>query len=258
MFRNTGANAFAKNQMRLAYEDKRDLYCRQEGYFPTRIALPFFRYCLTTTETVQETDMLESFLNYIPHLDKICIQTAVNKFDDVDQDELLDILSGHDVRTLPTETNILPTILEIAHRELIQSAAYVADCWRPSFLLELSPILKGDIKDICAALEPTTRKVLAILKFPDDMARSQVDTMNFMKRFVKSMNPDMLKLFLRFCTGKIAIWIYFHIYMECVLNYYCKYMPKKLNKRKLDGCVLLTTKKPYHPSFDIGNNLCFH
>ena len=29
MFRNTGANAFAKNQMRLAYEDKHDLYCKQ-------------------------------------------------------------------------------------------------------------------------------------------------------------------------------------------------------------------------------------
>ena len=27
VFRNTGANAFAKNQMRLAYEDKPDLYC---------------------------------------------------------------------------------------------------------------------------------------------------------------------------------------------------------------------------------------
>ena len=26
VFRNTGANAFAKNQTRLAYEDKRDLY----------------------------------------------------------------------------------------------------------------------------------------------------------------------------------------------------------------------------------------
>ena len=34
VFRNTGANAFAKNQMRLAYEDKRDLYCiSQMGYF---------------------------------------------------------------------------------------------------------------------------------------------------------------------------------------------------------------------------------
>ena len=27
VFRNTGANAFAKSQTRLAYEDKRDLYC---------------------------------------------------------------------------------------------------------------------------------------------------------------------------------------------------------------------------------------
>ena len=31
VFRSTGANAFAKNQVRLAYEDKRDLYCRSEG-----------------------------------------------------------------------------------------------------------------------------------------------------------------------------------------------------------------------------------
>ena len=27
VFRNTGANAVAKNQTRLAYEDQRDLYC---------------------------------------------------------------------------------------------------------------------------------------------------------------------------------------------------------------------------------------
>ena len=33
MFRNTGANAFAKNQMRLAYEDKRDLYCMLSFYW---------------------------------------------------------------------------------------------------------------------------------------------------------------------------------------------------------------------------------
>ena len=31
VFRNTGANAFAKNQTRLAYEDKRDLYCSPRG-----------------------------------------------------------------------------------------------------------------------------------------------------------------------------------------------------------------------------------
>ena len=32
VFRNTGANTFAKNQMRLAYEDKRDLYCMPCAY----------------------------------------------------------------------------------------------------------------------------------------------------------------------------------------------------------------------------------
>ena len=46
VFHNTGANAFAKNQMRLAYEDKRDLYCmyhhqsyRLNTYPNTSIAL---------------------------------------------------------------------------------------------------------------------------------------------------------------------------------------------------------------------------
>ena len=43
MFRNTGANAFAKNQTRLAYEDKRDLYCICGG-----IGIRLFMYMLAT------------------------------------------------------------------------------------------------------------------------------------------------------------------------------------------------------------------
>ena len=45
VFRNTGANAFAKNQMRLAYEDKRDLYCRDSGnLYPIYPLLPYSDY----------------------------------------------------------------------------------------------------------------------------------------------------------------------------------------------------------------------
>ena len=43
MFRNTGANVFAKNQMRLAYEDKRDLYCRSENVIETETAIALSR-----------------------------------------------------------------------------------------------------------------------------------------------------------------------------------------------------------------------
>ena len=40
MFRNTGANAFAKNQTRLAYEDKRDLYCSYLKLFEIALSPP--------------------------------------------------------------------------------------------------------------------------------------------------------------------------------------------------------------------------
>ena len=39
MFRNTGANAFAKNQTRLAYADKRDLYCIDIKIYLTGVTL---------------------------------------------------------------------------------------------------------------------------------------------------------------------------------------------------------------------------
>ena len=45
VFRNTGANAFAKNQMRLAYEDKRDLYCRSNSWVLTHEAEIHRRCC---------------------------------------------------------------------------------------------------------------------------------------------------------------------------------------------------------------------
>ena len=40
VFRNTGANAFAKNQMRLAYEDKREIRLESAKHCSKSIALP--------------------------------------------------------------------------------------------------------------------------------------------------------------------------------------------------------------------------
>ena len=41
VFRNTGANAFAKNQTRLAYEDERDLYCKVEFFMQWQYVLSY-------------------------------------------------------------------------------------------------------------------------------------------------------------------------------------------------------------------------
>ena len=68
MFRNTGANAFAKNQMRLAYEDKRDLYCMQtnarlRGSRPQKITQLYLRN-VTMDNGDTDTDILNSVKTY--------------------------------------------------------------------------------------------------------------------------------------------------------------------------------------------------
>ena len=63
MFRNTGANAFAKNQMRLAYEDKRDLYCRDYCQNSSDAGSP---NALKVTHKVEEETQLHATQPMLP------------------------------------------------------------------------------------------------------------------------------------------------------------------------------------------------
>ena len=58
VFRNTGANAFAKNQMRLAYEDKRDLYCM---YFIVICIHCIVLYMLTQYNQIQSNTNVQYY-----------------------------------------------------------------------------------------------------------------------------------------------------------------------------------------------------
>ena len=57
VFRNTGGNAFAKNQTRLAYEDKRDLYCMT--YY-----MCFIETCVITC-TIQKMQPIKNSITLI-------------------------------------------------------------------------------------------------------------------------------------------------------------------------------------------------
>ena len=50
-------------------------------------------------------------------------------------------------------------------------------------------------------LQPTPRKVLKSLIFPDNMTPEQLHLCSHVKRFVRDMDHEYLALFLRFCTG---------------------------------------------------------
>lgn len=50
---------------------------------------------------------------------------------------------------------------------------------------------------------PTTKKVLNMIQPPADMSRNQKLVFSQLKMFIKSCSHEMLKNFLRFCTGKL-------------------------------------------------------
>ena len=71
VFRNTGANAFAKNQTRLAYEDKRDLYCNQRtlaSSIITTIAILTRSVCIRPSTSHFSPFQIDTFLK---HFDKM-------------------------------------------------------------------------------------------------------------------------------------------------------------------------------------------
>ena len=54
VFHNTGANVFAKNQMRLAYEDKRDLYCNNRSIIMVlEYIYPFLYYFISLMNSIE-------------------------------------------------------------------------------------------------------------------------------------------------------------------------------------------------------------
>ena len=179
---------------------------KQEGFFPNRLALPFVKYCYSG-DNKPGNDLITSFLHYLPEIDRETIKTALENFQEVDKGELESVLSSMGAQTNVTEENLRNTVYEIAHKDIIQDPAFMADCWRPIFQTHLDNLFKKKISKLYDDLTPTVRKVLNLLTFPDDMSREQEMTTQFLTRFVKGLTPGMLESFLRFCTGTFILTV---------------------------------------------------
>ena len=131
---------------------------------------------------------------------------ATRDLSEVDQDELLDIMASLDVKVLLKQDNI-KDVIEIAHKSLIQSPAFIADAWRDVLPIALKP-LKTTLNELFASRVPTARNVLKHLLFPSGCTPSQATIANFLRKFVKLSTQKQLKDFLRFCTGVFVIFIF--------------------------------------------------
>ena len=174
-----------------------------QGYFPVKLAQPFLEFALNGEEGVTKEALVSVFLNFIPEVESSVLQKALDNFDEVETDGGLgDTLESHNVRVQVTKENIRVVIEEVAHKELVQAPAYVAECWHDILSNELKPLMKASFDEMRQQMEPTTANVLRAIIFPDEMNEAQKSTEKYMKRYIKSLGTEKLGRLLRFLTGK--------------------------------------------------------
>ncbi|KAL3866442.1 hypothetical protein ACJMK2_043738 [Sinanodonta woodiana] len=166
-------------------------------YFPVQLAQPVLEDAVFGMITVSLTT---TFLGFIPVSERTIIQAALDNFELVNMNDLLEVLESHECKKLPTPANIQSIIEEIAHKEILQEPRFVIESWRKVFGTNLE-IDQNELCDIFIEKQPTVNKILNALNFPDVMDCGQQSTANYLKRFVKGLDKKGMENFLLFCTG---------------------------------------------------------
>ena len=166
-------------------------------------------------KAISYSPLIQSFKEYLSPSEEQVVCEALGRREDEwdsenkDDDDLLDLLNRFGCRSLPTKKMVNSLMLEVAHKEIIQKAQYVADCWNTIFREFLSEgklsTAKG-VYSVYQSLEPPTKKVLNMLSTTprNNAERSRVDYLN---RFIRGLDMSQLKCFLMFITGADVICV---------------------------------------------------
>lgn len=170
----------------------------QEKVFPIKLAPSFMQQAIFGA--CSESDLIDSFLKYVSAMDRSVIESALKDFETVDKDEIYDALEQYDVKKAINAENIERIVREVAHKELVQKPMFIADCFYK--VLNATILVQEDMSVLYSTLEPTPKKVLNSIKFPEQMSSEEKTLSQYLKKLVREMDdPQNLQLFLRFCTG---------------------------------------------------------
>ncbi|KAK7886501.1 hypothetical protein WMY93_026122 [Mugilogobius chulae] len=152
-----------------------------------------------TMDLLRQTD--ESFLQYVAKEEQEILSNALESFHSVSKDELINVLDAHDCHHLPTESAIKEIVSQLAHKTLIQTPMYVIECWRPVLSTLADTLYPQWLVEITQERIPTPKRVRALLNFPENMSPPQNNVAKQLKKYIGECDDNMLKRFLRFCTG---------------------------------------------------------
>lgn len=172
------------------------------NYVPLFISKCFILYTMFGEENLQKETLIQGFLEFVSVEEKDVLLKARNRFENVDMDELLDVLTEYKCYSNPTQSNFDNLLAEMSHLHIIQSPKYISNAF--SEIFSCCPGIFSSAEAVEKMYEtktPTARKVAKILKFPQDMSPKQQEISSFLMKYVKSLQKESLQRYLRFVTG---------------------------------------------------------
>ena len=176
-------------------------------YFLINLSQLFLASCLFGEESISPDFLLTSFREYIAAEDREVLDACLSDAFDPDDKETLEFLSTFKCFRLPSKDNIQKIILELAHQELIQKPRYVVNSWASivnSLRSHYSFQTLEGLKALYDSKRPTAKKLIKLFRAePANDAERQ--SLEHLKRFVKSLEGKALNKFLQFCIGSDVI-----------------------------------------------------
>ena len=171
-------------------------YC-QEKMLPIQLS-PSFMNSAMTGEDIDKMTIVDEYIKYLPISEAELVKRAVENYEEVDQDEVIDFINDHHHTAFPHSGDSFKKMVgDIAHKELIQEPEYIAKQWR-SKLRSIQSLLPNNRFEF-ESLIPTFKKVWSSIVFEDTVLEPQK---RMLRRFLKEIG-GMLGNFLRFCTGNL-------------------------------------------------------
>ena len=136
---------------------------KDHGYFPSRLAQAFAAAVTFGEHAVSPDLPFDSLIFYLSQCD--LFSTALQEALVGDEEgEFLDLMDRMGVRTVPTQEILKATLLQVAHKQIIQQPKYAlhntAAVEGPTLRKFFTSVL--EIQKMYDDLKPTTRKVLKL------------------------------------------------------------------------------------------------
>ena len=177
------------------------LYGFRVGYFPLRLSPVFLLSALFGENHVSKDLLLSSFKLYISTEERDIITQMLDKYDEENEDALLETLSSYNCYRKPSKESLLEIVHELSHQELIQKPRYVANCMSTEFGRRKHPFTnKEALHEFYKEKSLSSRKVIKCLDVSPEND-SQRSVVNHVHRFIKSRDKRELATFMRFITG---------------------------------------------------------